>query len=411
MRIIAGLLALSFVGIGCGKKEEPPKPLATVNVGHAVQREVLQWDEYPGVLASPQFANVSAQVSGILERAPFDEGAVVQKGDVLFIIDERPFVAEMKSKEADIARAEAQLAQAEATYQRYKPLKQSRAISAQDFDAAVAAMRTAKASVGVAMAARDVAKLSLDWTRVTAPISGRVGRKLVTEGNLIAGGLGQATTLTTITSIDPLYAYASVPERTFLQNREFSRSKTNEIAKRSTPCLIQLENSSGVRREGVVDFLDNKIDANTGTVEMRCRIPNADGALLPGLYARLRIPAGEAYRAILVPEGSIGADQTSRFILTVNKDNVIERKTLELGARFGSFRAVKSGVTLEDRIVTAGVQQARPGAKVEVKETPIATKALDAFDPPPGLGMSTTGASSLAVAVTSNAPNASETAR
>lgn len=379
-RCACGLTALQIIALaisGCGSKDAAQVPTPRALVGKVLERRVVAWDKYPARLESPQFATVSARVGGIVERAPFAEGALVTKGDVLFVIDDRPFAAEFKSKEADVARAVALASQAEARFKRYESLKGSRAISAEDYDEALAAFSQAKANVSVAIAARDVAKLNLEWTKVIAPISGRVSKKYVTEGNLVTGGTAQATQLTSIASLDPLYVSASVPERSFLKYRDLLRTTPSPAT--DIPCSVRLENERDFNRQGVLNFFDNRVAPDTGTVDIRCTLPNGDGQLLPGLFVEIRIPGSAAYSTLLVPDTSIGNDQSSQFVLTVAEDTTIARKSVSLGERFGSFREVKSGITKDDRVVLTGLQQLRPGVKVSVEEGPVVEDSIQPF--------------------------------
>ncbi len=373
------LLLAACVLQHCGSSEPagPPPPNATY--AQPIVSRVRELDEYPGRLESPQFATVSARVSGIIERAPFQEGALVSKGDVLFEIDTRPFLADKKSKEADLSRAHAQLAQADAQMKRYNLLQGTKAISAQDFDQALAAQRQAKADVAVAEAALDVAALNLEWTKVIAPISGRVSKKLITEGNLVNGVTGLGIALTTITSVDPIYCSVTIPERALSRYRSPTPGAQADARSPQIPCAIQLENENTYHHEGYIDFLDNRVNPGTGTVELRCRIPNADGALTPGLFSRLRIPGSAPYETVLIPDTAIGTDQNSRFVLVINKEDTVETRQVMLGALLGKLRAIKQGLSKDDRIILTGTQQLRPGTKVTPQSVNIPTDSLTPF--------------------------------
>lgn len=343
-------------------------------------REVVEWHDYPGRLQSPKIANLSARVDGIVEKAQFVEGSLVTAGDVLFLIDERPFRAEYLSKVADTTYARAQLAQAQAHFTRYEALKGTRAISAQDFDNALAEFRQAKAKVAVAEAAEAVAKLHLDWTSVEAPISGRISRKYVTEGNLVSGGDGDSTQLATITSVDPMYCYVNVPEREFLQFQSLASERKREGAEFLLPCAVKVENELSYKREGVIDFVGSRVDPATGTVELRCAIRNQDGILPSGLFARMRIPGSGAYTATLIPDVAVNTDQNSRYVLVIDSDNAITRHQVELGALFGPFRAITKGVDQKDRVLVNGLQGLRPGTKVTPSELPTSDEQISALN-------------------------------
>jgi len=355
---------------GCKQSAQPPT-LPQAVFSKPLIRDVIEWDQYPGRLESPQVVNLSARVSGIIEHAPFQEGSLVAAGDVLFVIDERPFRADLQSREADVLAAQAQLAQSQAHFLRYQKLKGTKAISAEDYDEALAALQQAKSRIAVAEAARDISKLNLEWTKVVAPITGRISRKYVTEGNLITGGNGQATLLTTITSVDPMYCYANAPERALLRYKEIAKQREQSGTKEPLPCAIKLENEDTFKHAGVINFVDNRIDTGTGTVDVRCSIPNPNGELVSGLFARLQLPGSLPYRALLIPDAAVGTDQDSRFVLVVGEGDTVARKPIILGALFGTLRSVVKGVDAEDKVIVTGLQNLRPGVKVAPQETPI----------------------------------------
>ncbi|MCC6955110.1 MAG: efflux RND transporter periplasmic adaptor subunit [Deltaproteobacteria bacterium] len=367
---------------GCGRSEPPPPPSPTVTVTRPLVRSVVEWNEFSGHLASPQVVRVTARVSGFVVDTSFQEGSIVSAGDLLYVIDERPFRAELSSREAEVARAEAALAQAELQHQRYLRIKDTKAVSAQDYDQAVALLRQAQAGVAGAKAAREIAELHLQWTRVTASISGRVGRKLVTEGNLVNGGEGTTTELTTITSIDPLFCYVDVPERSYLRYQELAlqRDPTARSAA-GMPCNIRIGTGGDLPNDCVIDFVDNRLDRGTGTIAIRGLISNTDGALTPGSFARLRIPGSMPYDALLVPDASIGTDQNSRFVLTVNEQNVVESRPVTIGALFGALRAVTKGLLPEERVIMNGMQLARAGASVTPKDGTLDDQQLAKLKP------------------------------
>jgi RND family efflux transporter MFP subunit len=356
-----------------------------------LRHEVVEWKEYPGRLAAPQTVTVSARVSGIIESAPFPEGALVQSGDELFIIDERPFRAEYQAKVADLSAAEAQLSKAQAHFKRYEQLKGSKAISAEDYDQALANLEQARANIEIAQAAVEIAKLNLEWTRVLAPITGLVSRKYVTEGNLITGGAGQATPLTSITSIDPMHAYVNAPEHYLFTYRKILAALGLDAGQK-LPCSAAVGQEDDFSYNGVIDFVDNQVNAETGTVEVRCAIPNAQRILSAGLFTRLRIPGSAPYKALLIPETAVGSDQASRFVLVVGADGKVQHKAVELGALFGTLRAVTSGLSPEDRVVVTGLQQLRPGTEVTVVPQAIPQEAIQKLPDPASLRSAVTTA-------------------
>jgi multidrug efflux system membrane fusion protein len=364
------LSILLFALFACGKKADSDKPLPSAVVSHPLYRDVTDWDDYPARLQSPEVVNLTARISGVITSAPFHEGAVVTKGDLLFTIDDRPFQAEYGTKVANLKSAEAQQAQTDAHFKRVAKLKDTKAVSEQEYDLAEADLKRAVASVESARAAIDKSKLDLDWTHVLAPITGRISKKFITEGNQVTGGEANSTVLTTITSLDPIYTYATISENVFLKYRDLLKS-AQAGEKGKMECSVKLENEKNFEHIGFVDFIDNQVDTSTGTIQMRCVLPNPDGNLTPGLYARLRIQASEQYKALLVPDTAVNSDQNSRYLLVLGKDNVIELRRVELGKLFGSLRAIQKGISAEDMVVITGLQQLRPGTKVTPNETQI----------------------------------------
>jgi RND family efflux transporter MFP subunit len=378
VRTLLPFAALLLTGCHSRQAGQPvPPPAVTVSLPAA--REVSDWDEYAGHLQSPESANVTARVSGIIEEVPFKEGALVRKGDALFLIDDRPFKADLENKRATVQKDEAQLRLAETELRRSIDLLQRKVVAQQNFDTSKAQAEQAGAQLAADAAAAETARLNLEWTRVTAPISGRISRMYVTAGNQVSGVAGQTTLLTTIVSVDPMYCYVSVPERAFLRYQQFAERQTHEsLHREKIPCYIGLETEAGFPHEGVIDFIDNAVDPNTGTIQVRGVIPNPTGFLTPGTFARMRIARGEPYKTLLVPNEAIGAEQSERYVLVVGKDNVVASRTVKPGALFGRLRAVVSGLNPDDRVVVNGMQKAQPGEKVTPQEAPISADALRA---------------------------------
>lgn len=380
--MMCGALMLLLTVTGCEKKAAataPPPPLVTVSL--PLNREVTDWDEFTGHLVSPETANIAARISGIIEEAPFKEGALVKKGDLLFVIDDRPFKADLENKKANLAKDQAQLALAQAQLSRSEDLIKKKAISQQDYDTSKAGFDGANAQLAADQAAVDTAQLNLDWTRVTAPINGRVSKINVTVGNLVNGGAGQATLLTTIVSVDPMYCYVSVPERSFLRYQAYAeRSKGESVRDAKIPCFVKLENEKNYPHEGVIDFIDNNVDPNTGTIQLRGVIPNANGALTPGLFAQMRITGSGPYKTLLVPDIAVGAEQNERYLMVVEPDNTVGIRKVLLGELFGSLRSITDGLKPEERVIVNGLQLARPGGKVTPQDAPIPAESIAALE-------------------------------
>ena len=381
-RKLSFLFMPAVILLGCKKDAPPPAlPPPSVTVSPPLSHQVTDWDEYTGHLQSPETSNVAARVSGFITEAPFKEGAIVHKGDVLFVIDDRPFKADLDNKQATVAKDEAQVALTKAQLLRYEDLLKKHAISQQDYDTNKANSDQAIAQLNADKAIADTARLNLDWTRVTAPISGRVGRINITAGNLVNGGAGQASTLATIVSIDPIYCYVSVPERSFLKYQAYAaKDKQAGVREAKIPCFVKLENETTFPHEGFIDFIDNTLDAGTGTIQVRGVIPNSDGALTPGLFASMRITGSGPYQTLLVPDLAVGTEQNERFLLLVGADNVVTSRKVKLGLLFGNLRSIIDGLKPSDRVVVNGLQQARPGTKVNPTEAPIPAEDVHALE-------------------------------
>jgi RND family efflux transporter MFP subunit len=382
----SSLIALLLVVlVGCSKKNEAAMPpAADVSVAFPVERDVVEWDTYTGYLQAPEVAKVAARVSGLIVDMPFEEGSIVKRGDLLAMIDDRPFKADYDLKLADAQKAEAALVIAKLTYGRRTALKKDTpgAVSQQDVDNAQADVEQAKAVVAATKAAAESSRLNLEFCRVLSPIDGRVSMKIVTVGNLVNGGAGQATLLTTVQSVSPMFCYVDVDERSVLKYQKLAEERALLSARNGKiPCYIQLGNETGYPHKGVIDFLDNHVDQTTGTMRMRGVLKNESGKLTPGLFARLTVPGSGRYHAILVPDTAIGNDQSQKNLLVIDKDNKVTVRPVTLGALFGGLRSITSGIQADDRIVVNGQMHARAGIVVKPVDTPIAVNEADFSDP------------------------------
>ena len=374
MRAGAVALVISLLMFpGCRRRVAPvPPPPPAVTVSRPIVREVTEWDEYPGRLAAVETVNVQARVSGFIDRAPFNEGALVKQGDLLFVIDPRPYQAELDRVQAQSAQAEAQLKQAQGEFERIAPLKGTGAASEIDIFNARQRVEAAKAAGAAAQAAVKTAQLNIEWCEVHAPIAGRTGRKNVTPGNLVTGGTSQATLLTTITAVDPVYCYVNVDENTVRRYQQMIRQGRRVSVRAGGKLFAQLAvgEESDFTRDGHIDFVDNQIDPETGTIRVRGVFANPDGTLIPGFYARLRVPGEGPYRATLVPEFAIGATLAQQHVLLVGADDTVMVHPVVAGGMFDGLRAVE-GLSADARVVVAGIVQARPGQKVRPVEVPM----------------------------------------
>ena len=326
-------------------------------------------------------SNVQARVSGLVIEAPFKEGAMVRNDDLLFKIDARPFQADLDSKKATVVQAQSMEDQAKVHLARYGKVVGTQAISRDDYDSAKASYEEAAASVSAAQASLETSRLNLEWTEVRAPIAGRISRMNVTVGNLVNGGSGQATLLTTIMSIDPMYCYIDVPETAALRYQKLALQENQaNVASAKIPCFLQLEDETTFGHQGVIDFVDNHVDINTGTVQVRGVFSNPTGLLMPGLFTLMRIPASGHYQAILIPDAAVNTDQNERYLLIVGADNVVRRRPVKLGALFGTLRSVTDGLKPGELVIVNGTQSARPDTKVDPHEAPVSTQPLDELE-------------------------------
>jgi multidrug efflux system membrane fusion protein len=355
---------------GCGKAPAPTAPPPVVSVVQPIAREVIEWDEYIGRLEAPETVEIRARVSGYLAKVHFREGKEVKKGDLLFTIDPRPYQAEYDLADAQYQRAESQADLAKNDAERAKRLVSTKATSEEDFDtkaknyaAALAAVRSAKASM-------DSAKLNLEFTEIRAPIDGRISSALVTEGNLVSGGVSGAgaSLLTTLVSLDPLYCYGSADERAILKYIQLSREGRRESARdKEIPCEMGLANETGFPHKGHMDFVDNRVDPTTGTLRARGVFTNSDHSLSPGFFARLRIPGSGKYPALLIPDRALGSDQAVKFVYVVSAEKKVEFRPVKIGPMIDGLRIVKEGLKPGEQVVVEGLMRIRPGIVVDPK--------------------------------------------
>jgi len=366
-RTFFALLALvAALGAGCGPQKPPPAPPPpTVSVTEVVQREVMEWDEYTGRLEPVESVEVRARVNGYLESIHFEDGALVKKNDLLFVIDPRPYKTDYDRAEAELARAETRLELASNDFDRAGRLFKSHAISEEEYDSRSKAKKEADSNLTAAKAALEGARLNLEYTRVQAPIDGRISRRYVTAGNLVHGGTGMPTLLTTIVSIDPIYCYIDADERSVLRYQQLSREGKRVSARDfKIPCEMALANETGFPHKGMIDFVDNRLDPNTGTLRARGVFTNSNRALTPGLFARLRIPGSGKYQALLLPDRAFSSDQTLKFVYVVNAQGKVEFRPVTVGPVVDGLRVVRDGLKAGERVIVEGHMRVRPGITV-----------------------------------------------
>jgi membrane fusion protein, multidrug efflux system len=380
MLIVVVLGTLFWAG-GCkAKSQVAPAAAPAVSVTRPVEREVVEWDEYIGRLESPETVEVRARVSGYLDKVHFKEGKEVKKGDLLFTIDQRPYQAEYDRAEAEHERAQSQVELAKNDFERAKRLIATRAISEEDYDTKSKTYASAQAAVRSARASADLAKLSLEFTEIRSPIDGRIGRAIVTQGNLISSGVSGsgATLLTTIVSLDPLYCYADTDERAVLKYLQLRREGKRISARdESIPVELALADEAGFPHRGYIDFVDNRMDPNTGTLRGRGVFPNTDHSLSPGFFARIRFPGSGKYSALLIPDRALASDQAQRFVYVVNAEKNVEFRPVKVGPMIDGLRVIKEGLKAGEQVIVEGLIRVRPGVVVDPKpwETPAETVA------------------------------------
>lgn len=375
------LLVLAAAGLaGCDASAETtqPPPAPEVTVRAAVQQQIVDWDRYTGRFEAVERVELRPRVTGYIDRVAFDEGALVKKGALLFQIDPRPYRARLDQAEAELARAVAQneLAISEST--RAENLLQAHAISKEEYDARASNRGQAAANLRAARAAVEAAKLDLDFTRVTAPIDGRVSRADVTAGNYVTAG---QTVLTSVVSVDPIYVSFDGDERSYLKYAaQASRGERPSERDRQLPVFVGLADESGYPHAGSIDFLDNALDPQTGTIRARAVLPNPDGRFTPGLFARVQLLGSGRYAATLLDERAIGTDQSKKFVYVVDANNTVQYRSISLGGEHDGLRVVTEGVAPGERVIVAGQQRVHPGTVVAAKEEAAPQPTADARD-------------------------------
>jgi RND family efflux transporter MFP subunit len=369
--ILSGFALLLGLGVGlAGCARAPAATPATpipVTVSYPIERDITDYADFTARTAAVESVELRARVWGYLERINFKEGTLVQKGDVLFEIDARTYEAELAQSESSIAQAEARRKNLDADYDRIQSLLSKRAASQADADKIAANRAEAVAAVAAATAARDLAKLNLEFTKVTAPVSGRVSRAIVTEGNLVQSGQsGSGTLLTTIVSVDPVYAYFDVDERTVLRVRKLIREgKAKSAREKELPVSLSLADEEGFPHAGTVNFVDNQVNPKTGTLRVRGTFPNKDEAISPGFFARVHVPIGFPRKALLITDRAIDTDQGQKIVYVVDGESKVVSRPIRLGALHDGLRAIDDGLQPGDRVIVNGLQQVRPGLTVE----------------------------------------------
>ncbi len=375
---IGSLIVIALLSSGCQPEAEiPVPPPPKITAAEVITDEVIEYSEYSGRLDSAQDVEIRSRVSGYLNKIHFEEGDRVQKGQLLFSIDPRPFVMESNRAAAAVSQARAALSLAESNFARIEALIKQKAISQQEYDLRQSEVVQARANLELAQAELQRADLNLEFTEVRSPIDGISGQHLANQGNLVSGGSEGATLLTTVVPHDPIYVYFEIDEATMLKLSR--RIMKGELSGRgqaeAIPVELKLADESEYIRTGVLDFVNNRLDENTATLLGRAKFENSDQFLTPGLFARVRIRSSRPYQGILVPDEATGTMQSKKFVWVINGENQPEKRFVELGPAFNGLRIVNSGLSAGEQIVINGLQMIRPGSPVDVVISKIAYPA------------------------------------
>ena len=346
-----------------GGGEMPPMPVTVATVLH---ESISEWDEYTGRLEAPQTVELRPRVSGYIDKVLFTEGSIVKAGAPLFVIDSRQTQAEVNRLNAELKSAEARLKLADSDLTRAQSLRKQSAIAIEQVESRSADLEQAQANVESIKAALESARLNLSFSQVTAPISGKVSRAQVTAGNYVTAG---QTPLTSLVSTDKVYAYFDIDEQSFLRYT----SQNNQSGK---SVQLQLTNEQGYPHTGQIDFVDNQVNPQTGTIRVRAVFSNQDNVFTPGLFVRLRVVSSEPYQAILIDDRAVSTDLNNKFVLVVGADNKLEYRSITLGPRVSGLRVVREGLQPGDTIVIKGLQRVYPGSQVQPEEAPMAEQQV-----------------------------------
>ena len=362
-------VAAVFILAAC-QQETPPMQTPQVTVAPAIQRVVDDWDEFTGHFEAVNSVEVRPRVGGFIQRVAFVEGAIVHQGDVLFVIDRRPYEAEVARSAAVLAQARTRGQLADVEAERAQKLVATQAISREELDARTSGRAEGTSAIRAAEASLRVAQLNLDWTVVRAPITGRVGRAEITTGNVVQAGPPSPTLLTTIVSLDPIYVYFDADEQAYLKYMA-----ARSAGPKGRTVLIGLADETGYAHEGKLDFVDNRVDGSAGTIRARAVLSNVNRTFTPGLFARVRLLGGARHPATMVQDQAIGTDQDRKFVLVLKSDNTLDYRPVSLGRVDDGLRIVQSGLQPGERVVINGLMRVRPGMKVAATNAAMVAEA------------------------------------
>jgi len=375
VKIAAASVMMAAALYGCSKGQEAPAQGAPpVTVATPLSQQVVDWDEFTGRFEATRSVDVRARVGGYIQSVHFKDGDFVRQGQLLFTLDPRPAQAALAAARAQLAQGQAQLTLARTELARAEGLLASQAVSQAEVDAKRGAVQTAEAAMAAANAAIRARQLDVEFTRVTAPISGRVSDRRVDPGNLIGGGSSAGDVLTTIVSSSPIYFVFDGSEALALKYQRDARNG-------SAPIRIRLQDETAYDRTGTLDFTDNAIDASSGTIRLRAVVQNADGFLKPGMFGHAQLAGSGGYAAMLVPDAAVVTDGPRKVVYVVAKDGTVGAKPVQLGPIANGLRVVRTGLTPDDRVIINGLQRARPGQKVTAQNGTIKAEGAKADAP------------------------------
>jgi membrane fusion protein, multidrug efflux system len=362
-----GVLSVLLTSAGCKKKAAPQQAALPVNVVTVIEKEVNEWDEFTGRLDPVESVEIRPRVSGYITEIHFEAGAIVKKGDLLYVIDPRPYQADFDRAAAEVDRMDAQLKLAQIELNRAKELRDKNTISASEFDQKAATYQGSAAAKSSAEAAKNSAALNLEFTQIKSPIDGRVSDARITLGNLVQPGAGPESVLTTVVSVDPIYAKVDADENAILKYVKLSEEGKRVSARtEKIPAWVELGNETNFPHQGYIDFVDNRLDPSTGTVRARVVLKNWNPNLItPGFFVRTRVAGATPYRAALVEDKVISSQQGLKYAFVVKPDNTVERRNLETGSIFEGKRIVKHGLKDGEKVVSTRLQLLQAGMKVQ----------------------------------------------
>jgi RND family efflux transporter MFP subunit len=362
---------------GRGAQSAPPPP--QVSVAKVLERRVKDWDEFTGRLQAVETVEIRPRVSGYIDKVAFTEGGQVKRGDLLFVIDPRPYQADTDRAAADLKRYKTSLDLARIELARVQRLKDSGAVSEEELDERRSTVAQAEANSAGAAAALEAATLNLNFTRVTSPITGRVSRAEVTRGNLVTGGSNGGTLLTSVVSTDPMYLYFEGDEQAYLRYGQMARSGERPSSRDvATPVQVGLANEEGFPHTGKVDFVDNQLNPQTGTIRARAVLDNKDGLYTPGMFARVQLLGSSEYSAILIDDRAVNTDQNQKYVFLLGANNQVAYRRIKLGRVIDGLRIVREGLKAGDVIVVNGAQRAHPGITVTPQTVAMGADAATA---------------------------------